>query len=292
MRLLFVAVTIIFSTAVAFSQGDVLTARQYYPDVEQAVISNHGANVKLVQVSAQSGDDPFGQPLKIDAATGMATMWLYIFYSPDDYQLVVAVALFTTSSGVFVTEIHAQGWDPQMDSLAMGNNWIDSDDAASAWMQNGLQGYLDSHSGAETDRILLFSSNIIGDCWSVEVSDGIDDFDCTISAVTKEIFFCGVLNDAEDPVTAVGFSVGQVNPNPIHMGGFAQIELTLLAASSIRLSVYDVQGRLQGIVFDQRIEPGTLNLVIPSDLIPRPGVYFVRAESGADVIIRKLIVTR
>lgn len=28
--------------------------------------------------------------------------------------------------------------------------------------------------------------------------------------------------------------------------GFAQIELTLLAASSIRLSVYDVQGRLQG----------------------------------------------
>lgn len=70
-RLLVVFAVTLFSVSVK-AQGDGHTARQYYSDVEQAVISNHGSNVILVQAKAQAGDDPMGQPMKIDATTGKA----------------------------------------------------------------------------------------------------------------------------------------------------------------------------------------------------------------------------
>lgn len=292
MRMLLLAIAFLLLPISVNAQGNELTARQYLPDVEQIVIANHGSNVTLVQVSAQSGTDLLGLPLYIDAATGKASMWLYVYYSPDDDKAVIAIALHNSSIGMYVDEIDAVDWDPQANSHGFEGQWVDSDEAATAWLQYGLQGYLDSHSGAQTERMLLLASTALGDLWLAELSKEKDQYHCSIGASTKEMVACGILSNIGEVVAANHITVGQVNPNPISQGSSAHIDVTTHTASSLRVSVYDIQGRLQGIIYDHQIQPSTMNFVIPSELISRPGVYFVRLESPTDFISRKLVVTR
>lgn len=278
---------------IAAAQDAMLTARQYHADVVSDVASNHGNNVKLVQVNAAA--DWGGTHLNLDAVAGKAELWMYTFFSPDDGMLILALAGNAPLMGWFVGEFYAEEWNtewnPEMDTLVLEEGWVDTDQAGAAWAQYGLQGYIDSHAGAETSGMVLIPSDL-GDIWLARITSGTELYRCAIAAATTEMLDCGLISDVDDVADAGDFSIGQINPNPLPPGMSPVLDVTTHATAAMHISVYDIQGRLLGMVSDQEMQPGTMSIVIPSALLPRPGVYFVRAQSPEGFAVRKLIVTR
>jgi hypothetical protein len=293
MRNVVIALALMLFPFIAAAQNVMLTARQYYPDVAADVASNHGNDIRFVQVNAAT--DWGGTHLNLDAVAGKAELWMYTFFTPDDGMLVLALAGNDPLMGWFVGEFYAEEWNPEwnpgLDTLVLEEGWVDSDQAAAAWVQYGLQDYIDSHPGAETSGMVLFPSDL-GDIWVARITSGTELYQCIIAAATMEMLDCGLISGADDVADACDFSIGQINPNPIRPGMSAEMDVTAHAPSAINISVYDIQGRLLGMVSDREMQPGTMRVVIPSGLLPRPGVYFVRAQTPEGFAVRKLVVTR
>jgi hypothetical protein len=90
------------------------------------------------------------------------------------------------------------------------------------------------------------------------------------------------------PASRVGLAVS-VRPNP--SSGAVTISVAVAAASSVRVVVVDALGRTVVMLHDGVSPAGDLSLALNTSRLA-PGVYVVRAESGASSATARLVVSR
>lgn len=108
--------------------------------------------------------------------------------------------------------------------------------------------------------------------------------------------FLSTVDVVEDPAGPSGvpirFAVGAPAPNPT--SGAVAIALALPAASSVRLTVVDVGGRLVAVVADRLLDAGRHYLswdgVVDGGFHATSGVYFARLEVDGRLRAKRSIV--
>lgn len=288
MRVLILLTFLLSFCGHALAQDETLTARDHYQDVLAEVRDGHGDDVRLVIVMAI--DQPGGLPATANALTGKSHMWMYAFYQATGDLLISAFALSHPDLGLM---IHVAGEEPAPEDLnkaAIDENWMDSDEASEAWKQFGLQTFFDQHPEAVTSGLVLGGEVGEPASWGAIVVDGNEQLTCLVDAVTGALESCDVTTGLDHVTVASYFQLGSPYPNPVTPGGVSSFELHAERAGHVRIAVYDMQGRMQGVVYDQQVQPGTMSLAIPSQLLSRPGIYFIRVETTGGVLSRKLIV--
>ncbi len=80
-----------------------------------------------------------------------------------------------------------------------------------------------------------------------------------------------------------------VYPNPTNAS--ATVALTVAAASDVRVSVYDVLGRRVAVLAEGPLNAGTHRFALDGAGLPT-GVYVVRAEGGAEPLVRRITLVR
>jgi len=97
----------------------------------------------------------------------------------------------------------------------------------------------------------------------------------------------------ENPVTPLSFQLLQNYPNPFN--NQTRVDYVLKTAAFVRLSVYDIQGKLIATLA-QRYQPaGSYSVVWSgqgSDGAIASGIYFIRLEAGGGVQIRKALLMK
>ncbi|MBR9976632.1 MAG: T9SS type A sorting domain-containing protein [Bacteroidetes bacterium] len=289
MRIVVTLFLLITSLFTARAQDETLTARDHYQDALAEVHAEYGEDVRLVLIMAL--DQPGGLPVTVNALTGKSHMWMYAFYQPAGDLLITAMAVSHPALGTMVQIAGDEPAPEDMNTAAIDENWIDTDEAAEAWKTFGLQAYYDARPGAFTLAIILGGEVGEPALWGAIVEDGVDQLTCLIDAVTAALFSCDVTTNLEDVTSTKNFRLGPPYPNPVATGGVSTVEFHAERAGHVRIAVYDMQGRQQGVVLDQQVPPGTMSLAVPSQLLSRPGVYFIRVETAGGVLSQKLIVT-
>jgi hypothetical protein len=113
-----------------------------------------------------------------------------------------------------------------------------------------------------------------------------------VDAISEE---AGPIGIAGDPPSAApaALRVGAAFPNPCRTG--ATVPIALEAPGTVRLGIYDVQGRLRRLVYHGRVLAGRHDLDWDgrADDGARlgPGVYFLRLESGGRTDSRKIVIS-
>ncbi len=89
------------------------------------------------------------------------------------------------------------------------------------------------------------------------------------------------------------FLLGQNNPNPFNPTTRIRISIPNVKSqmSNIRLSVYDVTGRLVEVILDQLIQAGEYELEFDAGGLPS-GVYYYRLEYGKYSETRKMVLLK
>jgi len=117
----------------------------------------------------------------------------------------------------------------------------------------------------------------------------------SVSTVRSFITVSGA-SGIDDPITAVPSSnaLHPATPNPFNPG--TRLSFRLASAGRVRLSVYDVSGRLVARLVDDQRGPGEHSIWWNgTDQAGRrlsSGVYLLRLESGAGAWSRKLVLAR
>lgn len=286
-------ILLIVASALHAQQGN-MTARKHFAAVLDDVRSRHGDSV--VFFGAITMSDAGGIGTRLDYRKGTSDVWVYTFLSLQDRQLVSGNAMDSEEMGRFIGEVHSQAWPPVAESWyqnrAIRHWWVDSDTAASSWLQTGISAYVDTRPGAEVFRVALNSTSDQGVIWSVAASDGIDTIDCSINAYTTEILDCITTSVNDEVAGPSDAHLGALYPNPVTAGRHAIAELTLPTPSTVSISIHDIQGRLLGYVLRERLPSGASSIVLPGELIRTPGLYFLHMRAGATTLLRKLVVIR
>jgi hypothetical protein len=280
----------------ATSQSGMLTARQHYDAVRTDVVSKHGDDARLFMVMALYNVG--GMPVTLDSETGKAAMWMYAFLSPSDQQLVTGVAVDNDVMGTMIGEIGAQAWPDGADltySALHQGRWLDSDSAALIWRTMAVKDFLDSRAGSYPIGFLMTLAS--GDPasaaqWAIVAVDGMDTISCTIDAIAATPIDCSMTTGISDVSMASDFQLGDIHPNPVHMGESASFTITGSLANRLRIDVFDNLGRHMGVVLDADVTPGIHPFVIPAELIRSPGIYFVQARSNSGIATKKVLVLR
>jgi hypothetical protein len=190
-----------------------------------------------------------------------------ITWGATDNGRVDSLSLFFSSNGGTI-------WD----TLATG----EANDSSYLWIVPGVpttQGLI---------RILAFDSAL---------NTGEDQSDSTFT-----IFLVGAEEDLEFGLRISEFGLKQNHPNPFHSSTTIRYTLPGLRDQgsgvsetekiSVRLSVYDITGRLVETLVDEVQNPGVYQLPITNHQLPGSGIYFYRLVVGDFIETRKMILLR
>ena len=282
------------SLSVGFSQGGMSTARQHYNDVLRDVKNNHGDSVVFIGAVTMSYSGK--TKIAINQNTGQSEMWAYAFLSPVDRQVVSGLAVDHEILGHVIGEVSSQDWpsgtDTIYNSVAIRGWWIDSDTAALAWNTSGLKGFLDQRPDASVYIIRLTNILNQGLEWNIKAADDVDTMSCSFNAYTGDLIDCAATTLVEDDFVPNGWDVGDVYPNPIHVGEFGQLVVKDCGPSSPNIGIYDIHGRLLCSASNQKNERGSIDVIIPRSATMHTGVYFVSISSEYGVSVRRYIVVK
>ncbi|PLX31398.1 MAG: hypothetical protein C0600_05825 [Ignavibacteria bacterium] len=275
------------STSVCSQQ--MLTARQHYAAVATDVSNNHGENISLVQVVARN---VFGTTaIYVEAQTGTAEVWFYLFRSPSDGMLVTGVALDHPTLGTFFGEANSESWPGMLDTTALPNEWIDSDIASAAWKSNGVSNYLATRPTAETLGLLLTYDPDGRVAWVSILTNQIDSLACIIDGVTAELIECGGTSAVFDAVTSpFEFSIDAQYPNPVRIGDPSHIMIRLNEPEIVQVDLVNMLGQQIAQVYAREHQPGTSTVSFSTAALSSPGIYIARITSGSQVLNRRIVV--
>ncbi|MCZ7556874.1 MAG: T9SS type A sorting domain-containing protein [Bacteroidia bacterium] len=97
--------------------------------------------------------------------------------------------------------------------------------------------------------------------------------------------------EAHAPTPVTGLYLYQNYPHPVRAGSASTVlSFSIPEAQHTRLEVYDALGRMIAAPIDKALSAGrhSIETAIPEI---RPGIYFLRLQSGTGVVTRKMIVT-
>ena len=81
----------------------------------------------------------------------------------------------------------------------------------------------------------------------------------------------------------------KIYPNPVHTD--ATISYNLQKAGNVRVEVYDIQGREAGVLSDHIEQPGNHTLSFNRKNLEE-GTYFIRLETGGQILHKKIIIMK
>ena len=85
------------------------------------------------------------------------------------------------------------------------------------------------------------------------------------------------------------FALHQAYPNPFNPS--TTVELSVAEAGFVSVNVYNVMGQLVQTLAEGQMEANVYSLTWDASDVPS-GMYFVRAEAGADVQTQKLMLVK
>lgn len=287
---LFVVIGILLCSPYAYSQP-MLTARQHYATVDSSVSINHGGDVSLIQVIAPN---VFGTTaINLDAQTGTAEVWFYLFRSPSDGMLVTGVAVDHPTLGTFFGEANSEGWPNSLDTTALPTEWIDSDVASTAWKNSGVSSYLATRPGAETLTLLLAYDPDGRASWVSLLTNHMDSLACIIDGVTAELIECGGTSAMNEAISLPNeFAVDAQYPNPIKIGAPSYLMISMEKRGIVRLDLVDLLGQQIATVYEKEHLPGTSAVSFSTAAITHPGTYIVRITVNSELQHRRIVVIR
>ena len=131
----------------------------------------------------------------------------------------------------------------------------------------------------ETSPTLTFAAlggDDIGTYWCD--GDGILSRTISVTANAAGVSESGI----EAPAATM---LGAARPNPFR--GATMIDFALASPAPVRLSAFDVAGRLVAVLVDERRSAGRHAVPWRADDLA-PGVYFLRLEAGSTLVVRKV----
>jgi hypothetical protein len=98
-----------------------------------------------------------------------------------------------------------------------------------------------------------------------------------------------LLSSPAEPATPIRPDLSQNYPNPFNPG--TTISFSILHASFVTLTVYDVLGREAATLVNRTMEPGTYDAGFAGAGLPS-GLYFYRLTAGPFTETRKMLLLR
>ena len=80
---------------------------------------------------------------------------------------------------------------------------------------------------------------------------------------------------------------GEVYPNPVLQ--FATVSFYLAKASSVKITITDIQGKLLRILADDNFLEGTYSIKFDRETLPA-GMYFLQAKTNYGVMMKKILM--
>lgn len=115
------------------------------------------------------------------------------------------------------------------------------------------------------------------------------DFSNAIATGAADPLFMEPIANENGPGQAGALALGEVYPNPT--AGLARVAVAAPAGEAVSVRVYDVMGRLVVTALEDALVAGSRTVTIDVQSLSS-GLYVVRAESGRDVVTRRLTVVR
>jgi len=132
----------------------------------------------------------------------------------------------------------------------------------------------------------------------------VGDEDMTNDCDSKSIFAytpVGVEEEGDFRLPIADFRLFQNFPNPFHHSTLIQYQIPLPPLIKgdqggfqipVRLTIYDITGRLVETLINESQEPGIYQIPISSHQLPGSGIYFYRLSTGHFTFTRKLTLLR
>jgi hypothetical protein len=140
-----------------------------------------------------------------------------------------------------------------------------------------------------------FAIGAIGDV----SGDGISDLAASLYDFPTATFHFRIVNGLDlttgisnDNTQSPLFSFTETSPHPINMQSVARISVNILSPAQYTLSLYTLDGKLTGHIFQGWLDSGSQD--IPLNLAPynlSPGSYLLRMSNGVEAIQRTIIIT-
>ena len=139
-------------------------------------------------------------------------------------------------------------------------------------------------SGSDADTKMPWEANPTGD---VDPDD--DTYVYDIAPGTPDPFMVTIDADGLPTTVEGGLSLSAAYPNPT--GDVARMAVSVARDEMVTVRVFDVTGRQVALLTDGFQTAGSQTVEFDASALAS-GVYLVRAEAGADVVTRRLTVTR
>lgn len=92
-----------------------------------------------------------------------------------------------------------------------------------------------------------------------------------------------------DTNTPINHSLSELFPNPTN--GMSRITFSLPQSADVRMSIWDISGRIAADIINERMAAGNHNLIVDANHLTS-GIYFVRLETGTSVAVRKFVLVK
>jgi hypothetical protein len=285
-------ISLFIAVQISTAQDGFVTAKHFYEEALEEITSMYGNDVQLFL--AVAADLPLGPiELEIDVLNGTAQAWIYMFHVPAEQKMVNVLAANHPLFGKMIMTAGEEELSPDDDTSCVLPGWVDSDLASAAMRQFGLQSFFDARPQARGEFMVLGRprSDMTDPGWVVLAGDDVDQYSCSVDAVTLQELMCSIITNVQRLQEALTFSLQGPWPNPVRHGEAAAINLSLGETTHLRVALYDMSGKRLCVLAEQRFEAGVTTLRIPGHVLPATGVVFVTAESSRGSTTRRLLIS-
>lgn len=281
--------------AIVCTMVGMLTTVGGYTCVSQYIPHNERDNILVAQRAAEASLASDARPFlalytyngstgwTMDVFSGLATFWVYGFYSPSLDSAVSVTTYDIAGSGVVATAYPMAPTPFRLDTMLLPRvSYISSDVALSLIKAGPASQYFRSHSNSYIYYAMLFVDRNDGVFkWVFKFTDGSDSLSCAINATDgSDAGGCSNTTTTVDNSTPLGLADLVVWPNPASVSSDSYVFLEYASGPHDKphAVVTDAVGRalaMYGIPNRGFVQFGML---LPISNIP-PGVYFVTVMS-------------
>lgn len=219
----------------------------------------------------------------MDAYTGEANIWFYIFYSPSMDSAAFAYAIDVQGVGVTISLVAGPPTEGKAPSVIVGDQWMDSDAILAVIRNNGAKPFFEKHSIVDVTFAVLVNDSASGfNLWSFVLAADVDTINCAADAETGLKFnLCNVISTAVEHVSALAPASLTMYPNPVAVGESGAVRISYHAArtEALHLDVVNSAGRTVYSAPIDAVQGREALHTLTTSTFPSAGIYFVRLRS-------------
>jgi hypothetical protein len=244
---------------------------------------NFAQDAKLAGILfSAGGSGPMA--FSMDANTGEANIWFYIFYSPSMDSAAIAYAADVQGVGVTISLVAGPPTEGKAPSVIVGDQWMDSDAILAVIRNNGAKPFFEKHSIVDVTFAVLVNDSTSGfNLWSLVMASGADTINCAADAETGLKFnLCNLISTAVERIAALAPASLTMYPNPLAVGesGTVRVAYQAVRTETLQLEVVNSAGMSVYSASFNAVQGRNESQLIEAALFPSSGVYFVLLRSA------------